>query len=73
MRRDYKLILGFPQDRNRKVFDAASIVEGELYDLKRDPREWKNLYGDPGSRKIVRRMTSELLAHLAKYCAPRRV
>ena len=32
----------------------------ELYDLRRDPRELRNLYGDPGQKKLVARLKAEL-------------
>lgn len=63
----YKLILGFPRDRGRRIFDAASVLEGELYDLKKDPREWRNLYSDHDSAGIVRTMRKGLLDHLGAY------
>lgn len=34
---------------------------GELYDLRNDPGEWRNLYGDPGHRSTVRELKGRLL------------
>lgn len=70
--RNYKLILGFLQDRERKVFRPDAVVEGELYDLRNDPKEWKNLYEDNGHAEIARKMRAGLLDHLGKHL-PRRV
>ncbi|MBE5792486.1 MAG: DUF4976 domain-containing protein [Clostridiales bacterium] len=53
---NYKLILsrpGFSIDQTDPVC--------ELYDLKRDPNEWTNVYNDPAYRDIREQMTIELL------------
>jgi len=34
--------------------------EWELFDLKKDPREMKNVYGDPAYAKVQRQLTTEL-------------
>jgi len=39
---------------------------GELYDLKNDPGELVNLYGDAGAKKIRDELTYEVLSHLAR-------
>lgn len=40
-------------------------VQGELYDLEKDPLEWKNLYYDEKYGAVRERMKTELLMHLA--------
>ncbi|MBR6187273.1 MAG: sulfatase-like hydrolase/transferase [Clostridia bacterium] len=56
----YKLILF----RDGTVLDDTPM-RGELYDLKNDPHEWRNLYGDPAYAPLRSQMTLELLSHLA--------
>ena len=60
--RDWKLIIYLPGD-----VAGAGLREarGELYDLRADPHEYKNLYEDPGHLSIRERLTGELLMHLA--------
>ncbi|MDP8951966.1 MAG: DUF4976 domain-containing protein [Actinomycetota bacterium] len=60
--RDWKLITYLPGD----VAGAGRREpRGELYDLRADPHEYKNLYDDPGHLSIRDRLTGELLMHLA--------
>ena len=62
---DHKLILSFPKDDiGRSAVRAGAVIAGELYDLKADPREWHNLYGDAASSRVREQMTRELVAHL---------
>ncbi len=42
--------------------------EGELYDLAADPLQWRNLWSDPG----YRRLRSDLVADLYDHLPPRR-
>ena len=39
----------------------------ELYDLRKDPHEWDDLYSNPqADRRAIARMTKELMTLLAK-------
>ncbi len=42
--------------------------EGELYDLRNDPQQWRNLWDDPGYRALK----SDLLADLEDHLPPER-
>jgi len=44
--------------------EEQGSTKGELYDLKRDPNEWFNLYDRPSVRAVQQRMTQELENHL---------
>jgi len=39
----------------------------ELYDLKKDPQETKNVYNDPAYQEIIKKLKKELLALKKKY------
>jgi arylsulfatase A-like enzyme len=39
-------------------------TEGELYDLGADPLQWRNLWDDPGSRKLRSDLVADLYDHL---------
>jgi arylsulfatase A-like enzyme len=41
--------------------------EWELYDLKSDPREMRNIYGDPSRAKLVRELKDQLAALQREY------
>jgi hypothetical protein len=41
-------------------------TEGELYDVRTDPRQWENRWDDPS----VRRWRDELLADLREHTPP---
>ena len=43
-------------------------TEGELYDVREDPHQWRNLWDDPGYRKL----RSDLLADLYDHLPPER-
>jgi arylsulfatase A-like enzyme len=63
---DWKLITYLPGD----VAGAGRREpRGELYDLHADPREYENLYEDPGHLSVRERLTGELLMHLASIWA----
>jgi arylsulfatase A-like enzyme len=63
-KQDWKLILFLPG----RLADALARVgntRGELYNLKEDPHEWKNLYADNAFAATREQMKTELLMHLA--------
>ncbi|MEI8375190.1 MAG: sulfatase-like hydrolase/transferase [Planctomycetota bacterium] len=63
-KQDWKLILFLPG----RLDDAMARVgqaKGELYNLKEDPHEWKNLYADAKHAAVREQMKTELLMHLA--------
>lgn len=66
--RDWKLITYLPgnaADAEKRVREA----QGELYDLKNDPRELENVYDDPDNLSVRERLKGELLMHLASTWA----
>lgn len=60
----HKLILIMKRKADVSTYTAADIKGGEFYDLRNDPQEWDNLYGDPEQSGICRKMSEELLHHL---------
>ena len=60
-----KLILTFPKTCIQKgSVSLADVIAGEFYDLKSDPKEWKNLYAKDEFKADQERMASELVSHL---------
>lgn len=60
-----KLILTFPKACIQKgTVSLADVTAGEFYDLKSDPREWKNLYAKAPYKADQERMAAELVSHL---------
>ncbi|MFZ9746702.1 MAG: sulfatase [Opitutaceae bacterium] len=59
---DYKLIFfyGLPLDA-RGALPTPTTPGWELYDLRRDPEETKNVYADPAHAATVRQLKAELL------------
>ncbi len=54
-----------------RFYDARSDwEEWELYDLKKDPREMKSVYGDPAYAKTVTDLKAELKRLRARYQVP---
>jgi arylsulfatase A-like enzyme len=62
--REWKLIL-FADRPVEQARAALAETRGELYDLRQDPHEWRNLYPDPEHAAIRERMKTELAMHLA--------
>ncbi|MFO7645483.1 MAG: sulfatase-like hydrolase/transferase [Desulfosarcina sp.] len=60
----WKLIL-FSDQPMEQAKSSNQPMKGELYDLEKDPHEWKNLYNDEKHREIRERLKTELLEHLA--------
>ncbi|GAB4154664.1 MAG: sulfatase [Planctomycetota bacterium] len=46
--------------RTHKLIYYPDLCVGELFDLERDPKELRNLYGDPGSAEPQRTLEREL-------------
>jgi hypothetical protein len=38
--------------------------EGELYNHVEDPRQWRNLWNDPGYARIKRELIDDLYGHM---------
>jgi len=53
--------------RYKLIHFYHDIDEWELYDLKKDPEELKNVYGDSKYARIVRELKTELKQLRAKY------
>lgn len=60
----YKLILRMQRKSDAASYSLEDVIGGEFYDLERDPREWTDLYENPGYRKEQTAMTSQLLDFL---------
>lgn len=59
--RQHKLIYYYGKPLGMKgARDPETAPEWEFYDLKKDPREMNNLYGDPSQKAIIDRLKSEL-------------
>jgi hypothetical protein len=46
------------------------LSTGELYDLRQDPGEFRNLWNDPNSRPLKEQMTATLLDRVAATVDP---
>jgi len=58
---------GVRTQRYKLIHFYHDIDEWELYDLKKDPREMKNVYNDPAYADIVQELTAELKQLRQKY------
>jgi len=58
---------GVRTQRYKLIHFYHDIDEWELYDLKKDPREMKNVYGDPAYADIVTELKAELKRLRKKY------
>jgi arylsulfatase A-like enzyme len=58
---------GVRTKRYKLIHFYHDIDEWELYDLKKDPDELKNVYDDPKYAGVVKELTSELKKLRAKY------
>jgi len=61
---DYKLILCFNRKEDASTYTKADIFDGEFYDLKKDPREWDNLYEKDEIKELKAGMTELLMVKL---------
>ena len=60
---------GVRTDRYKLIY-FYNLDEWELYDLKRDPHEMRNLYGNPFYEDITARLKEELKALRIQYAVP---
>ncbi len=58
---EWKLILF----TDRRHTPGQEEIRGELYDLKNDPHEWRNLYDDAAHAALREQLKKQLLARLA--------
>jgi len=62
--REHKLILRFNRKAHADEYSAEEILGGEFYDLKKDPDEWNDIYGNPEIEQLQTGMTAALMDHL---------
>jgi arylsulfatase A-like enzyme len=53
-----------------KLIHYYTLDEWELFDLEKDPREMKSVYGDPAYSKVRRQLETELLHLRQQYKVP---
>lgn len=58
---------GVSSDRYKLIYYYDPVKSWELFDLKKDPQEMKNVYGDPAYQKVVASMKKQLLKAAQKY------
>jgi arylsulfatase A-like enzyme len=63
----WKPIYYYGKALDRAKPSIATRPSGALFDLKRDPREMKNLYGDPASAPVVKQLKAELARLRKQY------
>ncbi len=61
---------GVRTDRYKLIHFYNDIDEWELYDLKEDPTEMRNIYGKPGMEEITKNLREELLRLQEQYNDP---
>jgi arylsulfatase A-like enzyme len=62
---NHKLILCFARKEDASTYTKADIVGGEFYDLKKDPKEWNDLYDDNNIEELKSEMTDLMMAKLS--------
>lgn len=62
--KSHKLILVFKRKSVVNEYNEKDILTGELYNLEKDPKEWKDLYRDKKNKEIREKMTMDLIRHL---------
>jgi hypothetical protein len=70
--------VGFPAEPVLKAFGWQGAVpdvvyagtEGELYDLRNDPLQWRNLWDDPSARSRRSDLVADLYDHLPPARSP---
>ena len=61
---------GVRNDRYKLIHFYNDIDQWELYDLQNDPHELHNIYGQPGTEKITKKMMKELHKLQKQYDDP---
>lgn len=62
---NYKLILCFERKEDASSYTKADIVGGEFYDLKKDPKEWNDLFDEKEIEPLKAEMTELMMAKLS--------
>ena len=62
---NHKLILCFARKEDASTYTKADILCGEFYDLKKDPKEWNDLYDDNNITELKSEMTDFMMAKLS--------
>jgi arylsulfatase A-like enzyme len=62
---NHKLILCFARKEDASTYTKADIIGGEFYDLKKDPKEWNDLYHDNNIEELKSEMTDLMMAKLS--------
>ena len=63
---EHKLILCMERKADASEYTESDIIGGELYDLKKDPAEWNDLYNKEAYQDIQEKLAGELLGHIQK-------
>ena len=63
---NYKLILVLNRTKNAVNYTEKDIIAGEFFNLKKDPKEWNNLYNSNEIKETQNSYKKDLLAHLQK-------
>ena len=63
---EFKLIYFYGLPLGQTEYDPVP-PEWELFDLKKDPHENQNVYGDPAYEEIAKELKKEMLELKAKY------
>ncbi|MGB4773250.1 MAG: sulfatase [Chitinophagaceae bacterium] len=58
---------GVSSDRYKLIYYYDPVKSWELFDLKKDPREMKNVYQDPAYQKVVATMKKQLIKAAKQY------
>jgi choline-sulfatase len=61
---NHKLILCFARKNDASKYTKVDVIDGEFYDLKKDPKEWNNLYHNDETEELQDEMTDLLLTKL---------
>jgi arylsulfatase A-like enzyme len=61
---NYKLILCFNRKEDASTYTQADIIDGEFYDLKKDPKEWENLYESNTINDLKTELTELMMSKL---------
>jgi arylsulfatase A-like enzyme len=69
-RREAAMMATSVRTRTHKMTVYHSMNTGELYDLRKDPGEFRNLWDDPGSRSAKEEMMARLVARMSETVDP---